>query len=117
MEQIPTEKDSIIEHMKMINYLKSLYSGKKFFVECYPTDTNAQCFPNSNRAVKEIELPYFKLHDLLTKECEGKEKEIAELKKKWMECFTESALIILKNKAKISELEAEKERLQSLLNK
>ncbi len=32
-----------------------------------------------------------------------------------MECFTESALIILKNKTKISDLEAEKERLKGLI--
>lgn len=55
-------EDNIIEHLKNIKLLQAIYSGKKFFVECYPTDEGAICFPNSNRAVKEIELPNFQLH-------------------------------------------------------
>ncbi len=55
-------EDSIIEHIKNIKLLQAIHEGKKFYVECYPTDKGAIHFPNSNRAVKEIELPNFKLH-------------------------------------------------------
>lgn len=48
----------IIEnHLKMIKYLTAHYAGKKFYVECMPTDIGAKCFPNSNFAIKEIEFP------------------------------------------------------------
>lgn len=37
--------------------LTAYYGGKKLFIECFPTDKDAICFPNSNRAVKEIQWP------------------------------------------------------------
>lgn len=55
--------NNIVNHMRNVKLLTALYSGKKFFVECYPTDEGAIHFPNSNRAVKEIELPDFKLYE------------------------------------------------------
>lgn len=54
--------NNIVEHLKNIKLLQAMYSGKKFYVDCMPTDTGAMCFPNSNRAVKEIDLPNFVLH-------------------------------------------------------
>ena len=55
--------DSIINHIRNIKLMQAIYQGKKFFVECYPTDTGAIHFPNSNFAVKEIELPDFDLFE------------------------------------------------------
>ena len=55
--------DKTINHIRNIKLIQAVYSGKKFYVECYPTDKGALCFPNSNRAVKEIELPDFDLHE------------------------------------------------------
>lgn len=55
--------DRLINHMRNIKLLQAMYSGKKFYVECYPTDEGAIHFPNSNWAVKEIELPDFELYE------------------------------------------------------
>ena len=49
------KEDPFIEkHLNRIKIISALYGSKKLFVECYPTDEGALCFPNSNRAVKEI---------------------------------------------------------------
>ncbi len=53
----------LINHMRNIKLLQAIYSGKRFFVECYPTDMDAKHYPNSNFAVKEIELPNFDLYE------------------------------------------------------
>lgn len=55
--------DSLINHIRNIKLLQDIHKGNKFFVECFPTDIGAQCFPNSNFAVKEIELPNFDLYE------------------------------------------------------
>ncbi len=55
--------DKLINHIRNIKLLQAIYSGKKFYVECYPTDIGARHFPNSNFAVKEIELPDFELYE------------------------------------------------------
>jgi len=52
-----------IEHLKNIKLIQAMYSQKRFFVECFPTDKGAHCFPNTNFAVKEIELPNIKIHE------------------------------------------------------
>lgn len=55
--------DKIINHIRNIKLLQAIHSGKKLFVECYPTDEGAISIPNSNKAVKEIELPEFDLYE------------------------------------------------------
>jgi len=55
------KKNNNVEHLKNIKLLTEIYKGKKFYVECYPTDTGALCFPNTNLAVKEIDLPNFSI--------------------------------------------------------
>lgn len=57
------KNNKTINHIRNIKLIQAMYSGKKFYVECYPTDKGALCFPNSNRAVKEIELPDFDLYE------------------------------------------------------
>lgn len=54
---------TIEQHMKVIKYLQELYKGNKFFVECAPTVIGARRFPDSNFAVKEIDI-----HGLYKKE-------------------------------------------------
>lgn len=49
----------VMEHLKNIKLLQSIYGNKKFYVECFPTDKDAITFPNSNKAIKEIDLPNF----------------------------------------------------------
>lgn len=51
----------IDDHLKIIKILQAHYAEKKLYVECMPTDTGAICFPNSNMAIKEIQLPDTKL--------------------------------------------------------
>lgn len=55
--------DKIINHVRNVKLLQAIYAGKKFFVECYPTEKDAKQFPNSNFAVKEIQLPDFDLFE------------------------------------------------------
>jgi hypothetical protein len=55
--------DTIINHLRNVKLLQAIHSGKNFFVECDPTDEGARKFPNSNFAVKEIELPNFDLFE------------------------------------------------------
>lgn len=55
--------DKIINHVRNVKLLQAVYKGKKFFVECSPTDIGAVTFPNTNFAVKEIELPDFDLFE------------------------------------------------------
>lgn len=62
MSEIKTD-DKIINHVRNVKLLQAIYSGKKFYVECYPTDEGAIRFPNSNMAVKLIELPDFDLYE------------------------------------------------------
>lgn len=52
----------IAKHLGHIKLLTAKYSGKKIFIECYPTDEGAECFPNSNRAVKEISVEALDLY-------------------------------------------------------
>ncbi len=59
MSTIP--KANTAEHLKMIKFLQAKYAGKKFYVECYPTDNGAIKLPNSNWAVKYIEFPSIQL--------------------------------------------------------
>lgn len=61
-----TREDNFIEkHLKAIDLLNRLYGGKKFFVECFPTDPGAMCFPNSNFAVKEVAKEALEIHSNL----------------------------------------------------
>lgn len=55
--------DKLINHIRNVKLLQAIHSGKRFYVDCFPTDKDAICFPNSNRAVKEIELPNFDLFE------------------------------------------------------
>lgn len=55
--------DQIINHIRNVKLLQAIHSGKKFYVECYPTDEGAIIKHNSNWAVKEIELPNFNLYE------------------------------------------------------
>lgn len=55
--------EKLINHIRNVKLLTAIYGNKKFFIECYPTDEGAMSFPNSNRAVKEIELPNFDLFE------------------------------------------------------
>lgn len=69
------------DHLKIIKMLTAYYAGKKLFIECFPTDAEAIHFPNSNRAVKEIEWP-----ENFPQPSKVQEEEIEELKKeveKW----------------------------------
>lgn len=45
------------DHLKQIKLLQAIAAGKKLYVECYPTDKGAITFPNTNQAVKLIDLP------------------------------------------------------------
>lgn len=62
MSDIKTD-DKTINHVRNVKLLQAIHSGKKLFVECYPADIRAICFPNSNFAIKEIELPNFDLFE------------------------------------------------------
>lgn len=55
--------DPIINHLRNVKLMQAIYGGKKLYVECMPTDEGAMTFPNSNQAVKEIELPDFKIYE------------------------------------------------------
>lgn len=61
-KEIKTDEKSI-NHLRNVKLLQALYGGKKFYVECFPTDIGAIHSPNSNFAVKEIELPNFDLFE------------------------------------------------------
>jgi hypothetical protein len=78
---------NVAEHLKMIKFLQEKYAGKKFYVECYPTDNGAIKLPNSNWAVKYIELPTFESPSPTgDRDCEELKKEVERLKKEndWM---------------------------------
>jgi hypothetical protein len=51
--------DFIGNHLRNIKILKAIYEGKRFFVECSLDDKDGAEIPNSNFAIKEIELPNF----------------------------------------------------------
>jgi len=60
--------DNTAEHLKNIKLLQEIYKGKKFFVQCSPMDIGAKSFPNTNFAVKEIDLPNFSAQQSIKEE-------------------------------------------------
>lgn len=77
-ETVIKKDDKVLNHIRNIKLIQALYQGKKFFVQCYPTDNGAECFPNTNFAVKEIELPSFELTQEKERYKWVSEKEISE---------------------------------------
>lgn len=68
------------DHLNIIRVLQSVYSGKKIFVECFPTDTGAITIPNSNFAVKEVDISKLPESPLPSKGQEGEaERKAKEL--------------------------------------
>jgi hypothetical protein len=55
--------DKIINHIRNVQLLQVIYRKKRIFVECFPTEPGAISFPNTNFAVKEIELPKMDLFE------------------------------------------------------
>lgn len=49
-----SESEFINYHMNRIKKIQTSMNNKRIFVECFPTDDNAICLPNSNLAIKEI---------------------------------------------------------------
>lgn len=49
-----SESEFINYHLNRIIKIQTSMNNKRIFVECFPTDADAICFPNSNLAVKEI---------------------------------------------------------------
>src|SRR6185312_8573087 len=80
------EKDDfIVNHLKNIKIIKAIYEGKRFFVECSLDDKDGAEIPNSNFAIKEIELPNFKaaLQNKVNDEEPNKDEVIKEAKRLW----------------------------------